>query len=326
MKKFLLIIPAVILITTQCHHERPEVLVNQNNINALAIDKMGNKWFATPAGLYRYDNTSWLKYQIFSTDPEINSLKIQNDTILLSSHAGSVMVRIEGNTLANLNQYNTSTTSIISDTVNVAAFDPNNSIWFGTYLGIAFLNGTQLANNSDINYQLITKDENISCVAFRQNDYFFGTYGKSLWHITYDNQIDAVSGASRMIQTLNGDLTTDSIFSLFAGSDSSIWIGSSAGLTRNKGNTHVGYGEFEYFLEGQRIHSILESSDKRIWAGTESGLYVKEGSTWSKYTTAEGLVDNFILSLGEADGGIWIGTKNGVSLFKNATFTNFMLQ
>jgi ligand-binding sensor domain-containing protein len=329
MKKLLLIAPIIMFSMSQCKKDNTEnpVVPNTNIINAIGIDKLGNKWFATPAGLMRYNNSTWLTFKLPITNQQVNSLSLRNDTIMLATLEGSIMVKIVGDSLLTLNQYNASLTPLISNTVNVSGIDPYSNIWFGTFLGVSFLHGNEWASNSDVHFSLTTENNNISCIAFRHNDFFLGTYGKSLWHVYFDAGIDAVSGASQMLKNLNGKLTSDTIFSLFAGSDTSIWIGSKSGLTKNKGVTKQGTGEFDYYLEGERIHSILESADGRIWAGTENGLFVMDGLVWTKYTTADNLVNNFVLSLAEdAQGGIWIGTQNGISEFKNGTFVNYTLQ
>ena len=292
-------------------------------VNSIAIDNQDNKWFATDSGLYKFNNTDWTRYELPIIDRKINSLNINNDTMMVSTQSGTFMLKIEKNEILLLDEYNVSTTAIISDSVNVSGFDPYNNIWFGTYLGLSFLNGTQWASNKTINYKLTSRGNNISCFAFRQKDFFFGTIGHSLWHVNYDNETDAVTGASLMIYDFNGKLTTDTIYSLFADNDSSIWIGSNTGLTRNKGTTHVGIGEFEYFLEGHRVNCIIESTGRLLWAGTESGLYVKDGTLWTNYTTAEGLADNFILSLAEdKEGKIWIGTKKGLTVYNGSTWAD----
>lgn len=319
--------PIAFLLLTQCKKDETEKQPDKTIANAIGIDSQGNKWFAMPSGLYKYDNSAWVKYDLPFTDQKVNSLCIKNDTMLLSTPSGSLLVKIEANSISTISEYDRNLSSIISDTVNAAGFDPNNNIWFGTYWGISFLHGTEWASNNSIIYKLTSQNDNISCIAFRQNDFFFGTYGNYLWHVSYNNETDAVTGASLMNDGFNGRLTTDTIFSLCAGHDSAIWIGSNTGLTSNKGSTHKDHGEFHYYLEGKRIHSILESTDRRIWAGTEIGLCVNAGTGWALYTTTEGLADNFVLSLAEdKEGGIWIGTKNGISCFKNGTFTNYLLQ
>lgn len=327
MKRLLVFALIIPLLLTQCKKEKTEKTVVSNIIYSIGIDSQGNKWFASDLGFYRYDNTAWLQYALPGTDQKVNSLYIKNDTMLLSTLSGALMVKIEGNTISTIDEYNRNQTSIISDTVNVAAFDPISNIWVGSFKGISYLHNNSWLSDNKIIYKLTSSGSNISCIAFRYNDYFFGTYGNSLFHITYDNGTDAISGASHMIKGFNGDLTTDTIFSLYAGVDSFIWIGSSTGLSRNKGINDVEIGgKFDYYLEGQRVHSIFRDSKGNIWAGTENGVFVQNGNSWTNYTTTEGLVNNTVLSMAEDhEGVIWIGTQEGISSYRNGVFTNYTL-
>jgi ligand-binding sensor domain-containing protein len=133
-----------------------------------------------------------------------------------------------------------------------------------------------------------------------------------------------LGGAANPKNNFNGELTTDTIFCVFAGSDTSIWFGSTTGLTSNKGSTHKDNGLFKYFLRGQRVHCVLETSDKKIWAGTENGIYIKTGEDWTTCNISNGLPDNTVLCLVEdKDKTIWVGTRKGVSHFVNGSFINY---
>jgi ligand-binding sensor domain-containing protein len=332
MKKYLIPLSIAILTLSQCKKEDTDdnviVGVPVTRVAAatylIATDNRDNLWFGTDSGLYKFDNMEWTKYELPLTAIKVTSVDIENDSMLVSSPSGAVKVRLAANGISVMDEYNTSTAAIISDIVNIANFDPFNNLWLGTNNGLSFYNGSKWASNSKINFKLTASGSNVSCSAFRQNESFFGTLGKYLWHVTYNTETDAVTGASQLIDGFNGRLCTDTILSLCTGSDLSIWIGSNTGLTRNKGETHFDFGEFEFFLEGEKVHSILESADHRIWAGTENGLFVKENDNWTSYTTSNNLPDNLILSLAEdKDGGIWIGTPKGVTCFRNGSFTNY---
>jgi ligand-binding sensor domain-containing protein len=334
MKKLILPLFIATLIFTQC--KKDDNKTNDKVIfssalfatNEIAIDKQENIWFATDSGLFRFNKSEWTKYELPVPDQKVNSIDIHNDTMLISTLSGVVEVKIGSNGISLIKEYNKSLTGIISDVVNVSRFDPDNNIWFGTNYGLSMFDGIQCLSNKKIDFRVTTSGANFSCITYRQSindtaDFFFGTLGKYLWHIKYAIETDAITGASVMNNGFSGRLTTDSIFSLCAGHDTSIWIGSNTGLTRNKGKTHYDFGDFEYFLEGERVHSIIET-DQHIWAGTENGLFVKDGSVWTNYTTTDKLADNFILALAEdKDGGIWIGTRKGISYFKDGTFTNY---
>jgi ligand-binding sensor domain-containing protein len=204
--------------------------------------------------------------------------------------------------------------------------------WIGSPYGLAYFDGSSWKRNEDIRDNMGGISD-VRSMAFRVNDGFFGTYGKFLYHVLYGSteKIDAITGASQMIggaanpkNNFNGELTTDTIYCIFAGSDTSIWFGSNAGLTRNKGATHRDNGIFDYYLRGQRVHCVIETSDKKIWAGTENGISVKSGSDWTNFNTSNGMPDNYVLCLAEdIDRTVWIGTRKGIAHFVNGSFVNY---
>jgi ligand-binding sensor domain-containing protein/signal transduction histidine kinase len=78
-------------------------------------------------------------------------------------------------------------------------------------------------------------------------------------------------------------------------------------------------------LEGAKVRDLIEDRDSSFWFGTDgSGLFHIAGNGVRHYTTADGLVNNFVRALLQArDGTIWIGTDEGVSHFNGRTFTNY---
>jgi ligand-binding sensor domain-containing protein len=64
------------------------------------------------------------------------------------------------------------------------------------------------------------------------------------------------------------------------------------------------------------------------WFGTPAGAAYHVGTetkkNWTVYTTLEGLVDDFVLTIaGDSEGNIWFGTNGGVSRFGNSNWTSY---
>ncbi len=64
------------------------------------------------------------------------------------------------------------------------------------------------------------------------------------------------------------------------------------------------------------------------WFGTPSGAAYHVGTetkrNWTVFTTADGLINDEILSIaGDSDGNIWFGTKGGVSKLSNSVWTSY---
>jgi ligand-binding sensor domain-containing protein len=72
----------------------------------------------------------------------------------------------------------------------------------------------------------------------------------------------------------------------------------------------------------------MVDSTKAQWFGTQKGVSIHEGSQtrtgWTKFTTPDGLVDNYITAIAaDHSGRYWIGTRNGLSVYSNNNFMNY---
>lgn len=73
-------------------------------------------------------------------------------------------------------------------------------------------------------------------------------------------------------------------------------------------------------LEEKNIKAIFQSSDSSIWIGTKSdGLFWVKGKKIQSITESEGLLQNRITTLGEANGKIYAGTILGISVIDPKT-------
>jgi ligand-binding sensor domain-containing protein len=334
MKYNWLLIVLILFLFVQCKDENkndppvPAPIAGQR-INCIAIDQNGSKWIGTGSGLYMYDNKIWYTDTAFK-DVGINSIVAKSNSIYIATANGAYTAHVTGGKTTIVETHNQSQPGCPFNAVNAYDMGMGSRKWFGIPAGLALYDGSKYLQNKSISLNLVTIS-NSNCMAFRENDGFFGTLGKYLFHVKYNPETDAITGASQMlggadnpIHNYNGELTTDTIFCVAASADSSIWFGSLKGLTRNKGGTKVGNGIFEYFLRDERVHCVYEFSDGKIWAGTEHGYFVRTGNSWTQTTITDGLPGNIILSMAkDIDGSMWIGTDKGLSHLQGSTFTNY---
>jgi ligand-binding sensor domain-containing protein len=77
------------------------------------------------------------------------------------------------------------------------------------------------------------------------------------------------------------------------------------------------------------IRSVFVDSKGHQWFGTDQGVEEHIGheakENWILYTTAEGLVDNRVISIAEepGEGAMWFGTLGGVSQLKAGVWTSY---
>ena len=335
MKSNWLLIVLILFLFISCKDENPgdppvvTVPVAGQRINCIAIDQNGYKWIGTRSGLFMYDNKNWYTDTTFK-NVGINTIVARSNSIDIATAKGAYTAQVKAGKTTIIETHNQSQLGCPFTEVNTYDLGMGNRKWFGVPAGLALFDGSKYQQNKNISLNLVAIS-NSNCMAFRKNDGFFGTLGKYLYHVKYNPATDAITGASQMlggadnpIHNYNGELTTDTIFCVAASADSSIWFGSLKGLTRNKGETKVGNGVFEYFLRGERVRCVYEFSDGNIWAGTENGFYTRKNDTWLHFTISDGLPGNMIFCMAEdTDGSIWMGTDKGLSHFRGGKFTTY---
>ncbi|MEO6923589.1 MAG: two-component regulator propeller domain-containing protein, partial [Bryocella sp.] len=77
-------------------------------------------------------------------------------------------------------------------------------------------------------------------------------------------------------------------------------------------------------LRGAKVRTVLRDRSGNLWIGSEGeGLFRVRGSSTRQFTTADGLVNNFIRGIKQfRDGTLWVLTDNGVSHYINGHFEN----
>lgn len=106
--------------------------------------------------------------------------------------------------------------------------------------------------------------------------------------------------------------------------DGSLWVGTLNGINRLKKGLH-GETIIEKYLENNLITCLFEDREKSLWIGTSgSGMKRLRDCQVKTYTTADGLNNDFVLSLYEdRNGDIRTGSFVGVNRFNGKNFVKF---
>ncbi|MBI3621068.1 MAG: hypothetical protein HY208_02615 [Nitrospirae bacterium] len=113
---------------------------------------------------------------------------------------------------------------------------------------------------------------------------------------------------------------------------SNLWMGTSKGLIRfNTAN-----GEFQTYspqsteggIVSKGIYVIRVDPKGNKWVGTYGGGLSKfDGTTWTRYTSSDGLGDNWIYDLlFDQSGTMWVATWSGVSVFDGTRFKTYTVK
>lgn len=121
-------------------------------------------------------------------------------------------------------------------------------------------------------------------------------------------------------------LPSPSVRAIRQSHDGYLWLGADEGIATFDG---VRFREMEPRSGSDRpdrwLVALEESRDGSIWTSSINGglTRVKNGKI-TRYTTAEGLLHNYILSLREdRNGNLWVGTAKGLCRFRDGKFESY---
>jgi ligand-binding sensor domain-containing protein len=277
----------IILSLTSC---KPDD--NSNNsitgkiVRSIYIDPNGIKWFATDKGISSFDGKTWTNFDENDGLPIAGYNDISNEASenVINLWLASTRGAVMGHWEANL--------LTVENTFNTG----NSELLSDTVLAIALDNagylwmGTNRGLNGLKNTEWILPSKQvfslpISRIGSSQDGWnYFATLGGGV--ARNKTAVDGVSSASTYEMPWAG-LPSDIVNTLYIDP-----------LTGNQ------------------------------WFGTPAGAAYHVGTetkkNWTVYTTADGLVNNEILSIaGDMYGNIWFGTKGGVSKLSNSAWTSY---
>jgi PAS domain S-box-containing protein len=199
-----------------------------------------------------------------------------------------------------------------SNQVNSIIQDRNGLLWIGSMNGACSFDGKTFSypehNNPILNNPVKTIYED------RSGNLWFGTIRKGLVKI---------SGSNYKVFTSNNGLLSDIINDVCEGEDSTVWIGTSEGLSSYKNKQFTNYTTSQG-LVGNTVFDLHFDKLNRLWIATSGGLSMWDGKKFTNYTVAQGLISNVIYKLCEStDGKLWMGTYQGISVLDKRHITNY---
>ncbi len=263
-----------------------------NEIHAIIQNKKGFIWFATSAGLCRFDGNETKFFKNSADDP--NSLCSNRTTALLEDSRGIIWIGTD----FGLSKFNPATekftnfrssinalTSLSHNYINSICEDKDGGIWVGTKKGL---------NKLDVNKNVITKyyslqkdssslsDNNVTVIyKDRENKIWIGTLDGLN---RYDNSADSFINYKIKDIGDNSSISNE-IRSIFEDSKGNMWIGTQRSFAKFDRVT----GEFQAFdLHNYEngnlsrfssnmsnellIKSIVEDDNGRLWLSSQYGL------------------------------------------------------
>jgi hypothetical protein len=260
-----------------------------NTVRAVCSDAYGMIWFGTDNGLCRFDGTNWVTYK---TGDRIASDQIYDiafdqgllgPEIWVTTGNGISVINVAEGSVIIADPYRSSNSGLVSDMVYAVGADINHVKWLGTDKGAASYNGSAWGRYTVEEWYLYVNT--VWAIGNGPDGWnYLATEGGGVTRIRMDNVdgVDVVTTAS-IIEKTWSQVGSDSVYDVYISPDNIRWFGTPHCLSRHEGDE------------------------------------TREG--WTVYTTAEGLVNNWVLSIcRDHTGNIWAGTKGGVSILKGGGF------
>jgi ligand-binding sensor domain-containing protein/two-component sensor histidine kinase len=334
----------------------------QNTVHAVLQTADGYMWFATEAGLVRFDSVN---FTIFSHK---NTPQLPSDLVysLLQDNAGTLWI----GTANGVASYRGGVFSAYPDTSGSTIWslfqDSQGRIWVASSAGLSRLDGTRFLNVPGV-------------PPLDQNSHMLEPMNGSLWLATTEGVFHASPGnatyftlAGRPVQiqalildrrgriwagmqngveicsatALAPGSTADcSDFAPLAGKDvdaltetpeGGIWIGADTGLWFTA-SAELGHqsqqtdtASLQAYIQSDglpsnRVNVLFCDREGAIWIGTASGLARYVNGAIEAFTPKEGFSSNLILSIAEdREGNLWLGTESGgVDILRDRKFTTY---
>jgi ligand-binding sensor domain-containing protein len=275
-------------------------------------DTEGAMWFATLAGVNRYDPFSWRSCSLTNGVPVTSGIPGESGEMWWGTFGGGLWHYNAGK----WEVWQASSGKVPTDFIQAVAYSPGAGLWIGTArLGVAWFNGKKwetfgvkdgLPNNS-VNAILIAGPRDI----------WVGTLG-GLARYTNNRWISYTSADG---------LPDNHVYSLAMDRDGRIWAGTSKGCAavfdgkKWKAFTPSNSG----LPASQRLQSIAVGSDNVVWFGSwGGGITSFDGKEWHRYTTEDGLPSDAVYALYlDPDNTLWAGTAGGVAYFDKKIWISY---
>jgi len=284
--------------------------LSDNFVFSIQQDRKGWLWFATSAGVSRYDGASFKNFTM--SDGLVNNAvrKIYEDRQgrLWFSTTGGLSC-FEGGKFKNY----TRKEGLPHDSIEWILEDEVGNFWIATRGGgLSYFDGQRFDNYGEAE----------------------GLTAKTLWALRLDRQGKLWIGSSEGLHSFDGKrfknyttregLPDNWVLSLLVDNHDKLWVGTAKGLGWFDG---VRFHSVKVPLENVKgIPILLQDRRGALWFGLYGqGLGKLEDGKFTVYQEQNGLVDDFVISLLEdREGNLWVGSQGGgVSKFSGERFVNY---
>lgn len=301
--------------------------LRQNSINVVYKDYTGVIWVGTYKQGVSYLNQNVIKFPRYHHLNNSSSLPYDDVNRFAEDAKGNLWIGTNGGGLIYFNRaantftqylHNPSNDNSIGNNVIVSLWvDHEQKLWIGSYFGgLDCFDGQRFIHyrHNDAIPGSLPDNRVWEIYEDKANNLWVGTLNGGL------NRLNRQTGLFDHFSTaVPNTLQSNYVAALLEDKEGNLWIGTSSGIdVYNAARTsfkHYAHTSDVHSLSHNSVFCFLQTKNGAFWIGTQEGLclYDKAHDRFYRYTMADGLPDNIVLTLSEdKQGNCWVTTPKGL--------------